>query len=130
MQILSNITGGARRVARVTMVAATAVAMAACGSTETLLEVQDPDIINPADVTTAAAANALRLGALARLNGATTGGESTFLLGGLLADEYRSADTFTQRNETDFRVIQPTNANTLAAFRTLYRARLSATQGV
>lgn len=105
-------------------------AAAGCSATETLLEVNDPDIILPGNVASAAAANALRLGAMARLNTATSGGESTFLLGGLLADEYRSADTFLQRNETDRRAIQTTNAQTTAAFRALHRARLSAEQAV
>ena len=105
-------------------------AVSGCSATESLLEVNDPDIILPVDATSQAAANALRLGALARLNVATSGGESTFLLGGLLADEYRSADTFLQRNETDRRAIQTTNAQTTTAFRALHRARLSAEQAI
>ena len=122
---------------RVAVAVLATVAVAGCSATESLLEVSDPDIINPGDVQTSQAANALRLGALARLNTATTGGgasgnggESSFLLGGMLADEYRSSDTFGQRNETDRRAVQVTNGNVSDAFRTLHRARLSADQAI
>ena len=64
------------------------LALAAC-STDTL-SVEDPDIIDPDDVQSAAGAEAVRLGALGRLNNATSGGSSTadniFLLGGLFSD--------------------------------------------
>jgi starch-binding outer membrane protein, SusD/RagB family len=103
--------------------------IAAC-STESVLEVQDPDVINPDQITTAGGAEALRRGALSRFINATSGGESFFLLGGLLADEYRSGDTFTERNETDRRTVQTSNAQVRAAFRLAYRARISAQQSV
>ena len=59
---------------------------ATCSTATEVLEVTDPDIINPADVASQAGAIAVRLGALARLNVATTGDESLILLGGLFAD--------------------------------------------
>ena len=129
MRLTHSNAGRARRGLGMVALAVAALAATAC-DTQSLLEVTDPDIINPSDVTTLQGANALRLGAIARLNAATTGGESTFLLGGLLADEYRSADTFLQRNETDRRAVQTNNAQVTTAFRTLYRARLSAEQAV
>lgn len=135
MRLTHSNAGRARRGLGMVALAVAALAATAC-DTQSLLEVTDPDIINPTDLTTAAAANALRVGAMGRLAAATTagannnGGESTFLLGGLLADEYRSSDTFDQRNETDRRSIQTTNANTTSAFRALYRARLGATQAI
>src|SRR5215217_1677941 len=70
-----------------------------CKSPDEFLAVTDPDIINPINVNSAAGAEAVRLGALARLNNATsgpvtsTGGESLFLLGGLFADEYNNGDS-------------------------------------
>jgi hypothetical protein len=103
------------------------VALSGCSPDE-LLDVTDPDIINPADVRSAEGAEALRIGALARLNQATSGGESLLLLGGLLADEYRSGDTFTQRNEIDQRSVQTSNANLNTAYRVLHRARVTALQ--
>ena len=101
----------------------------ACSS-ESILEVQDPDVINPEQITTPGGAEALRRGALSRFVNATSGGESFFLLGGLLADEFRSGDTFNERNEADRRNVQTSNANVRAAFRFAYRARISAQQTI
>ena len=53
----------------------------------------------------------------------TAGGESVWLYGGLLADEWKSSDTFSQRNETDQRSIQTNNANTAGAYNSLQQAR-------
>jgi hypothetical protein len=92
------------------------------------LSITDPDIINPSDVQSAAGANAVRLGALSRLNLATTGVESLVQLGGLLADEWRSGDSFVDRDQTDRRVIIRENGFALTANRNLHRARLAATQ--
>jgi hypothetical protein len=104
--------------------------LSACNAVDKILDVTDPDIINPADIQSASAAEALRIGVLSRLNLATTGNESFLLLGGLLADEYRSGDTFTQRNETDRRNVQPNNTNVRDAFRFAYRVRTSALQAI
>ena len=90
--------------------------------------VTDPDIINPGDVQSAAGANAVRLGALARFNSATSGGESLFLLGGLFADEWNNGDSFIARQEIDQRVITIQNNFLTDANRALHRARLSASR--
>lgn len=111
------------------MAALAAIPAAAC-STDEILDVTDPDIINPADVASAAGANAVRLGALARLNTATSGGESLFLLGGLFADEWNNGDSFIARQEIDQRVITLENSFLTTANRALHRARLSAEQAV
>lgn len=95
-----------------------------------VLTVQDPDIINPSDVTSPAGANAVRLGALARLNAATTGSEGLPQLGGLLADEWRSGDTFIDRDEIDQRNTRRENGFLTTATRTIHRARLSGMQAV
>src|SRR5689334_22147216 len=78
--------------------------LAACQSPTDAIEVSDPDIINPTDVQSAAGADAVRVGAIGRLNSATSGGgysttgsfvdEGIFLLGGLFADEWNNGDTF------------------------------------
>lgn len=94
--------------------------------TDPLLEFRDPDIINPEDITTAEGADALRLGAFGRLNTMTSGGESVLILGGLLADEFRSGDTFIQRNETDQRSIDTTNSFMVTAARQLHRTHVLA----
>jgi hypothetical protein len=112
-----------------TAVAAIAIAVFSCRPTQ-FLEVEDPDIVNPADVQSPAGANAVRLGALARLNAATSGDESLFLLGGLFADEWVNGDSFIARQEIDQRVITFQNTFLLSADRVLYRTRLSGEQAV
>jgi hypothetical protein len=103
--------------------------MAACAPTE-FLEVTDSDIINPRDVTSPAGADAVRVGALARLNAATSGAESLFLLGGLFTDEWNNGDSFIARWEIDQRVITEANTFLTTANRVLHRARLSAEQAL
>jgi hypothetical protein len=75
--------------------------LAACNSKETLLEAVDPDVIDPNDINSSEGALALYVGALGRLRQATggssvaTGGEgSSWLFGGLLADEWSTSSTF------------------------------------
>ncbi|MDQ4080853.1 MAG: hypothetical protein M3125_08860, partial [Gemmatimonadota bacterium] len=94
------------------------------------LEIQDPDIIYPDQVQSAAGANAMRIGALARLNVATSGGESLFLLGGLFADEWINGDSFIARQEIDQRVITIENSFLTTASRALHRTRLTAEQAL
>ncbi|HYW32235.1 MAG TPA: RagB/SusD family nutrient uptake outer membrane protein [Gemmatimonas sp.] len=81
------------------------------------IEVVDPDVINPQALASPAAATTLRNGVVLRLAQATSGGENVFLLGGLLADEWRSGDTFEQRNTTDQRTLIPENSFLAGAFR-------------
>ncbi|AHG89757.1 RagB/SusD domain-containing protein [Gemmatirosa kalamazoonensis] len=107
-----------------------ALAFAGCTSTGEILSVTDPDIINPTDVQSAAGANAVRLGALARLNVATSGGESLFLLGGLFADEWLNGDSFIARQEIDQRVVTSENNFLRDANYALHRARVGAIQAV
>src|SRR5688500_5762596 len=109
------------------VIAAGAFGLGACSSDE-ILEVVDPDIVDPTTISNAAGASALRAGALARFNTATSGAESLFLFGGLLADEFRSSDTFSQRDETDQRRIQISNGNIQGTLRNAHGARVSALQ--
>ncbi|MBL8984366.1 MAG: hypothetical protein JNL26_19425 [Gemmatimonadetes bacterium] len=104
--------------------------VASCSTATEVLEVKDPDIVNPSDVQSVAGANAVRLGALARLNAATSGDESLFLLGGLFTDEWINGDSFIARQEIDQRTITRENTFLTAANRVLHRARLSAEQAV
>jgi hypothetical protein len=108
--------------------------MAGC-NTDEIVAVTDPDIILPGDVASATAAEAARVGALARFIGSTSGyggggslGETLFVYGGLLADEWQTGDTFIQRLETDQRVFQTNNSAVATAARLAFRARLSAEQ--
>jgi len=108
---------------------AAAMLVTGCLSSDRILSVEDPDIINPADVQSPAGADAVRIGALARLNAATSGDESLFLLGGMLADEWINGDSFIDRQAVDQRVIQPANSFLTTADRQINRARLSGEQG-
>ncbi|MBK8246746.1 MAG: hypothetical protein IPK85_05035 [Gemmatimonadetes bacterium] len=103
---------------------------AACSTATEILEVRDPDIVNPEDAQSVAGANAVRLGALARLNAATSGEESLFLLGGLLTDEWINGDSFIARQEIDQRTITRENTFLTSANRALHRARLAAEQAI
>lgn len=109
--------------------AAVALALTACNPTE-ILEVTDPDLINPGDVSSPAGADAVRLGALARFNAATSGDESFLLLGGLFSDEYINGDSFIARQEIDQRNTTRENSFLTAADRVWHRARISAMQAV
>ena len=109
----------------------TIVALSACDSLKTnLLEAVNPSIINPSSVQSAAGATALRNGALSRLRTATADGESSWLFGGLLVDEWATSSTFVQNDETDQRQIQLNNGTVNTTLRQLYRVRTSANQAI
>ena len=116
---------------RAAALGAAALVLAACDSvTDSLLEADDPDLIDPSSAASAEAADALRVGALARLRGIGPGGEGAWLLGGLMTDEWKSSDTFSQRNETDRRQVQDSNGNVQGMYRSLHRARNSAREAL
>ena len=97
---------------------------------DALLSAPDPDIINPSDVQSPEGAEALRIGALSRLRTMTAGGESAWFYGGLLVDEWKSSDTFLERNAVDSRSVPDNNANVVTALRDVYRARNSAREAL
>ena len=110
--------------------------VAACNKND-LLEAVDPDVIDPNDINSAEGALALYVGALGRLRQATGGTSvgsgaegSSWLFGGLLADEWSTSSTFVQNDETDERTIQTSNSTVEGMFRDLARARTSATQAI
>ena len=106
-----------------------AASLAACDTVkENLLEAINPSIIDPSSVQSAAGATAVRNGALSRLRTATADGESTWLFGGLLVDEWATSSTFVQNDETDQRSIQLNNSTVNGDLRALYRVRTSATR--
>jgi len=114
--------------------AATALGLAslvACsGITDTLLEATDPDIINPGDIASQEGARALANGTIRRLGDITAGAESTWLFGGLLADEWATSSTFVQNDETDQRAIQENNGTVTTELYRLFRVRTSANQAI
>ncbi|MGH7694947.1 MAG: hypothetical protein ACRENH_08200 [Gemmatimonadaceae bacterium] len=119
------------RIGRAAALGAAGLAFIACDSvTDSLLDAPDPDLIDPGSTASAEAADAIRVGAVARLRGIGPGGEGAWLLGGLMTDEWKSSDTFSQRNETDRRQVQESNGNVQTMYRNLHRARNSAREAL
>jgi len=111
---------------------ATSAAIVACenSATKKLLEVTDPDVIEPSSVESAEGANSVRLGAIGRLRDATGSSESSWLFGGLLADEWSTSSTFVQNDETDERTVSLTNGTVNGFLRNLNRVRTAVNQAV
>lgn len=122
--------------------AALAAALTACQSAnDRLLEVQNPDIIAPGNVQSADGALGLANGAIATFRNITGAGaaipgaggnsvESSWMFGGLLADEWSTSSTFIQNDETDQRRIQLFNSSVTEQLRNLYRTRARANDAV
>ncbi len=132
---MANVNHQARLRVALSLMLATGV-LTACNR-DKILHVTDPDIINPTDVGSAEAAEALRVGALARLSDVTGGlqgsgslNEGIFHFSGVVADEWRSTDTFVQRDEADSRSITETNSAMTLEARGLHRTRFAAIQAI
>ena len=128
------LTSVSRRAGSMALVVA-GITLAACnGATDKLLQAVDPDIINPTDVNNPDGADALRIGALSRLTtltaAAPANAEGVWFMGGLLADEWKSGDTFNQRDETDKRTESFDNSIITAGYRYIHRSRISANQAI
>lgn len=111
-------------------------AMTACNR-DKILTITDPDVIDPANVGSAEGAEALRLGALTRISDVTGGlqgsgslNEGIFHFSGVVADEWRSTDTFVQRDEADSRSITDANSAMTLEARGLHRVRVAAIQAM
>jgi hypothetical protein len=105
--------------------------LAVQGCVHDLLQVTDPDIItdDQLNANTAAGAVALHNGVILRLAQAvagTQGPDALFAFGGLLTDEWRSGDTFIQRNTMDQRIWDPGNTFHARPFRGINRVRVQA----
>jgi len=127
--ILPRRARGAVRTAVYSALVVGSMIASACSPTD-VLDVTDPDIISPEDVKSAAGANAVRLGALARLAASTSGSGEFFMLSGLFADEWINGDSFIARQEIDQRIITPENNFLTDANRGIHRARSAAEQAV
>lgn len=119
------------RITRTVLLGVAFAALGACGSvTDSLLDVEDPDLIMPENARSAPGALAVANGALGRLRNITAGSESTWLFGGLLADEWGTSSTFIQNDETDWRKILDNNSQVQGMLRRLYQVRTAANQAV
>ena len=125
---MKNILAGARPAVAFALIAG----LSGCDIKDNLLEPQQPGVIGPEATASPLAADALRKGALDRLRQATEGGGGGGLwtYSGLLADEWKSGDTFVQRVETDGRTIQLNNAEIIPVYRNNHRARQSARDAI
>ena len=106
----------------------TALSSAACNN---LLVAHDPDIIDNA--ASPAGAIALKNGVITRFQAFTAGQQqpdAIFEFGGLLADEWRSGDTFEQRNTVDSRTTNVTNSFLAGPFRSMQRTRNDARRAI
>lgn len=114
------------------IVAAVLLALSpACSSvTDSLLEVEDPDLIMPNNVNSLPGARAVANGALGRFINITAGGEGTWLYGGLLTDEWTTSSTFIQNDETDQRKVQLLNTQVTGFYRGINRVRTAANQAI
>ena len=101
----------------------------ACARSD-LLGVSTPDAITSDNLASADGAEGLRVGAIQRLKLMTALDESSWFYGGLLVDEWKSADTFIQRDETDQRTVREDNSLVTTAYRDIHRARIQAYQAV
>jgi hypothetical protein len=119
-----------QRIGAAVAVSLTLVAVACQSANDRLLQVTDPDIINPSDVLSVDAATSLAYGAINTFRSVTGGGESTWMFGGLLADEWSTSSTFIQNDETDQRVIQENNSSVTGQLRNLYRVRQRANESI
>lgn len=110
-------------IARVVAIAA----LAACARSD-LLGVSTPDAITLGNLNSADGAEGLRVGAVQRFKLMTALDESSWFYGGMLVDEWKSADTFIQRDETDQRTVHEDNSLVTTAYRDIHRARVQAYQ--
>src|SRR6267143_117696 len=104
------------------LVLAAAAPLAVC---QDILSSTDPDIILEAQ--SASGALALKNGVLLRLAQALNGvqgPDAFFVYSGLVTDEWRSGDTFVQRNNQDQRIWWPENTFNADPYRRLNRVRV------
>ena len=107
-----------------------ALALAATTSAckkDSLLQVTDPDILNPGDYSTPAGATPLRVGVIANFASAFDGGTDSFTtMTGNLADELLASDTFDGRLTINARKSVETNSEMEAVYRAIQRTRTAA----
>ena len=106
---------------------AAAAVLAACARDD-LLGVSTPDAITLGNLNSADGAEGLRVGAIQRFKLMTALDESSWFYGGMLVDEWKSADTFIQRDETDQRTVSEDNSLVTTAYRDIHRARIQSFQ--
>jgi hypothetical protein len=99
-----------RAAAMAAALAGAALTLGACNPKEELLSPQTPSVISPTDIQSATGAEGLYTGAMGRMKLSLNGGggntEAVWNWTGLFTDEFKSGDTFSQRNDSDQRNLQ------------------------
>lgn len=111
-------------------VASLCVGMAACDLSD-ILDVQDPDLVTPDNVTGPNGAELFWAGALGRFGEAYTGGgggQAVYV--GMFTDEFHLSGTFPTRNEVDRREIDIRNGTMEGQYRVVHEARVAAENAV
>lgn len=94
------------------------VVASGCDVKQELLSPQQPNVIAPGDIQSATGAEGLYVGAIGRFTVALNGSpnnsgsnqEAAWNWAGLFTDEFKSVDTFSQRNDADQRNLQDNDA--------------------
>src|SRR3954467_11625102 len=134
MTISLSMSGAARR-ALFTIIALSAVPVAACNESK-LLTAPTPDVVLPKDITSKSAlpsAFAAAIGDFQVAYGGAYGNSGTLefnegiaQIGGLLSDELLNAESYTTRIEIDRRATTNVNSTALTIFQDIQRARATA----
>ena len=113
---------------RTGLVAALALVLSTAGcQKDSLLQVTDPDILNPADFNTPAGATPLRVGVIASFTSAFDGATDSYItMSGNLADELLASDTFDGRLTINARKSAEINSEMEGVYRAMQRARTGA----
>src|SRR4030095_9788469 len=124
-RIGSLMKGGWRRAVTATGAAAlaTLVVVACFDPKKELLEPQNPAVIGPEQVSSPTAADALRKGVVGRLRSMTPSAVVAGMEAGLLADEWKSSNTFFQHQEVDRRSIAVNNSQVSPVYEGYHAAR-------
>jgi starch-binding outer membrane protein, SusD/RagB family len=118
-------------VLRLGVLCAAGLALPAAGCSG-LLDVSNPDIVTPDNITDAAALPTVRAGAIGDFTFGYSGSgaqgsqgrtEGIIMISGLLGDEWINSETFPTRIEVDARITREDNATMQTIFRDLHRAR-------
>jgi hypothetical protein len=119
------------------MAVATLTLAIGAGACDSLLEVNDPDIVTPSSLANEAGVATLRAGALGdmavALDGAASGHGATAgltVMSGLMSDEFDYSGTFPTRREGDTRLLKPNNSTMNRIYGNLHRARAAAEAAV
>jgi starch-binding outer membrane protein, SusD/RagB family len=126
MQKFRSSGRGTSPLPRLALTAALLLPLAAC-DIDNLLDITDPDVVDPTVFTDATALPAFRAAAFRDFAWAFENGQDAQVqYSGMLADEFVNVESFPTRIQIDMRNMDETNSNLQAVVRNLYRSRTMA----